>query len=89
MTPFTYTILSSVPREEITQYFHAHCKRITQSENHEAFIGVDWTVMLEEPKAKSLGHFTLYHTPIIFSGRKASVLHQVELFRLSFLSAGG
>ena len=86
MTEFTYTILSSVPREEILQYCQSLSQKSTQKET---FIGTDWEIRTGEPRAKALGDFTIYHTPIIFTGVEASVLQQVELFRLKFLSAGG
>lgn len=88
MTEFTYTILSSVPREEIIVYFHATCQKI-DGENDKKFIGFDYQITLGEPQANPLGHFTIWHTPVHFSGPKESVLHQVELFRTTFLSAGG
>ena len=86
MTEFTYTILSSVPRGEIIQYFLNMSQKI---DHDDIFIGTNWKIMVGKPQSKPLGHFTIWHTPIIFSGPKASVLHQVELFRLNFLSAGG
>lgn len=88
MTEFTYTILSSVSRDEITHYFNQNHSQ-SDSADKDVFFGDDWKVMLGAPKTKILGHFTISHTPIIFSGSKVTVLHQVELFRLNFLSAGG